>query len=164
MSKVIDVPGKIDFHVAVDEDVHNVVLIMVGTNNSKQIRMLRAFDNFENIDLIIERLTKAKAEAEALRSKAETQRTVLKDARFIDHNVIDFIKWKQFAGIDLGPIGKDYDVDENSGAAQKPGGVSNSKNRNKGGKKSAGKGRRQAVEIEIDDSPDPVNDPGPRAA
>jgi len=109
MSKTIDVPGKINFHVAVDDEFHNVVLMMVGINNSKKIRMLRAFDDLKNIELIIARLQKAKVEAEKLRLEATAARDALKDARFIDVNVVDFIAWKQFAGIDLGPIGATLD-------------------------------------------------------
>lgn len=117
MSKIIDVPGKINFHVAVDDEFHNVVLMMVGTNNSKKIRMLCAFDDLENIGLIISRLEKAKAEAEKLREEAAVAREAMKDARFLDTNVVDFIAWKRFAGIDLGPIGKTLDADEADGTA-----------------------------------------------
>jgi hypothetical protein len=118
MSKIIDVPGKIDFHVAVDDDLHNVVLMMVGTNNSKKIRMLRAFEDLANIDLIIERLQKAKTQVTTLRSNAKEAHEALRDARYIDTNVVDFIKWKKFAGIDVGPIAKTLDADKIYDAAQ----------------------------------------------
>lgn len=110
MSKIIDVPGKINFHVAVDDDLHNVVLMMVGTNNSKKIRMLRAFNDLAEIELIITRLQKAKVETEKLRAGAVAARKALEDGRFIDTNVVDFIKWKQHANIELGPIGKTLQV------------------------------------------------------
>lgn len=163
MSKIIDVPGKIDFHVAVDDEENNVTLIMVGTNNSKKIRMFRAFNDLTNIDLIIERLQKAKGEVEALRQKAADKQQALKDARFIDSNVVDFIKWKQYAGLDLGPIGKELDVSDGDGGSIGAELVQGGPEGAEISRKQVQRRDRNAVEIHLDGKPDPVNDPSTAA-